>query len=308
MEQSGDKTKITMSSIVKLERHIHPSLKDIFAILLGDLLLVSIILLSRMFPAISPYLSPLRIPLSMFYIFFVPGFLLQALIFPRRADLDNLERVGISLGLSLAVVSMLAFVIDRSPWAIGIVSISVGQVGLILFLSAMVMIRKLSISKNMENGLTLVPSISSTWIASRFKLRWIGFLIAGLLVSAVMIGANFLEYSNSTHMTEFYILGSDGLAENYPGNVEVGEKLYFTVGINNLENDPAAYSIVIKSKDQQLANYEHLSLLEGETWQGRLEFEMPQPGDDQPVDILLARENYPFPYRALRIWLNVRSE
>ena len=44
-------------------------------------------------------------------------------------------------------------------------------------------------------------------------------------------------------------------------------------------------------------------LIDRSPWE--IGFALPQPGVDQLLDILFARENYPFPYRALRIWLNV---
>lgn len=109
-------------------------------------------------------------------------------------------------------------------------------------------------------------------------------------------------------MTEFYILGAEGLAEDYPRDVNVDDTINLIVGINNLENESATYTIMLKFNDQQLVSYDTLILQKDSKWQGEIMFAMPQPGEDQPVDILLTRENYPIPYRALRIWLNVQPD
>ena len=109
-------------------------------------------------------------------------------------------------------------------------------------------------------------------------------------------------------MTEFSILGAEGLAEDYPRKVNVGETISLIAGINNLEGESATYTIMLKYNDQQLVSYDNLTLQKDSKWQGEIVFAMPQTGEDQPVDILLARENYPFPYRALRIWLNVQPD
>ena len=44
--------------------------------------------------------------------------LLHAFIFPYCSDLDGWERAGLGLGLSVALLSILALIIDRSPWEI----------------------------------------------------------------------------------------------------------------------------------------------------------------------------------------------
>jgi uncharacterized membrane protein len=47
-------------------------------------------------------LAAFPLALGLGYVFFVPGYALQALLFPRRDDLSGMERFGLSGGLSVA--------------------------------------------------------------------------------------------------------------------------------------------------------------------------------------------------------------
>ena len=140
MARSRENVKLNINGLFQLERTQKEILKDILLILLGSMVLISLIVLGEFEPGFSPYISLIQIPLSLVFILFIPGYLLQAFLFPYRGDLDGMERVGLSLGISVAVNSILALIIDRSPWEIGILSITFGQFWVISFFSSLVLI------------------------------------------------------------------------------------------------------------------------------------------------------------------------
>jgi uncharacterized membrane protein len=213
----------------------------------------------------------------------------------------------LSLGLSIGIISMLALVIDRSPWKIGVATIMAGQVGASCLLSVLIMLRR----KSMPISLAYIPAfpvnLREKWSQiGPIDRRRIRILSCGLLLAGVFLGINFLESARTRFMTEFYILGGGGLAEDYPREAAAGEPVVLGVGIHNLEDSPAVYSITVNTDHQQDVTYKELSLTQGEQWQGEVEFIMDHPGRDQFVELLLERANYPFPYRALRIWIDVQ--
>jgi hypothetical protein len=55
-----------------------------------------------------------------------------------------------------------------------------------------------------------------------------------------------------------------------------------------------------------IGSIEPFSLGIEDTWRDQLSLTMPEAGDNQRVDILLGRENSIFPYRSLRLWLDVK--
>src|SRR3972149_42796 len=84
-----------------------------------DLLLVvaSSLVLTAIILAI-PSAKPARIILGLPFVLFFPGYALMAALFPRKDDIDPIERVALSLGLSIAVVPLIGLALNYSPWGI----------------------------------------------------------------------------------------------------------------------------------------------------------------------------------------------
>lgn len=66
----------------------------------------------------SSFLLYLRYVLGGIFVLFLPGFLLLSALYPRSGELDTLERVALSIGLSLAIVPLIGLVLNYTPWGI----------------------------------------------------------------------------------------------------------------------------------------------------------------------------------------------
>ncbi len=67
--------------------------------------------------------SPVRIILGLPLVLFLPGYSLIALMFPRKGDLDGIEIVALSFGLSIAVVPLLCLALNYTPFGIRLLPI-----------------------------------------------------------------------------------------------------------------------------------------------------------------------------------------
>jgi uncharacterized membrane protein len=65
-----------------------------------------------------PSAEPARIALGLVFVLFLPGYVLVAALYPRKDDLDPVERLALSLGLSIAVVPLIGLALNYSPWGI----------------------------------------------------------------------------------------------------------------------------------------------------------------------------------------------
>ena len=88
-----------------------------------DLDLVLVILLTLLcipFVLIPPLneISPIRIILGLPLVLFLPGYALIATLFPRKDDLDGIERIALSFGLSIAVTPLLGLALNYTPFGI----------------------------------------------------------------------------------------------------------------------------------------------------------------------------------------------
>jgi uncharacterized membrane protein len=307
MAPSDLKSRTTYLEGIKQTRIRKAPLADIVWIILGGISLIGLITLGEISPGTSPFLFLLRIPLTLVFVLYVPGYLLQVVLFPHQEDLDSIERAGLGLTLSVALVSILALVLNGLPWGFSLWSIVLSQAVMILILMAVAMARRLNFLAEQAYApqLRLQPHLwwSTLGITERRLLTMLAvtLLLAGLATTWILVVP-----SDADFMTEFFILGKDGLAEDYPKSIHVDDPFMLTVGVTNLERKPATYWIIIKVGDRLIGSIEPFSLGIEDTWRDQLSLTMPEAGDNQRVDILLGRENFIFPYRSLRLWVDVK--
>jgi len=81
-------------------------------------LLVAASLLSVYFSGLTPILAASRIVFGSLFTLFLPGYSLIEALYPREEELAPLERLALSIGLSLAVVPLVGLVLNYTPWGI----------------------------------------------------------------------------------------------------------------------------------------------------------------------------------------------
>lgn len=91
-------------------------LKSIPADLLGAAIMALAALLFTLTPLSALFL---RVPIGLLMVLFVPGYVLIAALFPKREDLDGIERIALSFGLSIAVVPLIGLGLNYTPWGSG---------------------------------------------------------------------------------------------------------------------------------------------------------------------------------------------
>jgi hypothetical protein len=81
-------------------------------------LLVAASLLSVYFSGLTPVLAASRIVFGSLFVLFLPGYSLIEALYPREDELSPLERLALSIGLSLALVPLVGLVLNYTPWGI----------------------------------------------------------------------------------------------------------------------------------------------------------------------------------------------
>ncbi len=283
--------------------------QDFRLALLGAGVLVLLIALSQWLW----FLQPLRLALGLAYVLFVPGYCLTAALFPRADDIDGIERIGLSLGLSVAWVSVLALVLDWLPWGLRLWPIVLGELLSILLFMAVALWRR----SRLPAAAAYAPDLAwrpRPWWRSlpHFERRIYGLVAGALLVAGLAAAWVFLVPSPSEFMTEFYMLGAEGLAESFPREAAVGQEIGVTLGVMNRERNPASYRVEVWAVDpwtenrrQLVAQADPVDLAVGSGREWPIAWQMPWAGDDQVVDLLLFDGAGTEPYRSLRLWLNV---
>ena len=281
--------------------------------LLGLLLLGLIALGVEGLPAALPLL---RLFLGLFFVLFVPGYALQAALFPSGAaraeasggGLDGPERLALSFGLSVAVIPPLALILDWLPWGIRLWPIVAGESFVIATCSAVALWRRRRLPPVERFVLEIDVDPRGWWAAQdRGSRALYGILAAALLVALFSAAAIVLLPKPGEQFTEFYVLGPEGLAEGYPREAAPGQPLTVTAGIANREGVAAEYRIEVRAGEEVIGGAGPLRLEDDEVWEGPIHYALAELGDDQEVHFLLFRDGGGEPYRSLRLWINIKG-
>ncbi len=281
-----------------------------------DLKVIIILLLLAGFSIIVPPLSdsPIRMALAIPMVLFIPGYALVAALFPGKGDLDGTERIALSFGLSIAVVPLIGLLLNYTPWGIRLLPV---LVSIIVFTLAMVLIaihRRRSLGKN-----AFTVSFRRMYASFKHEMftvqetqfdRVLNVTLASLILILVLTFAYVvITPTHGENFSEFYVLGSDGMAENYNTQLEAGESVDVIVGIANHESTVTNYSLQVYLDNEPLnipGTFQHISLNPNETWKRPLSIVPDDTSNDMKLQYLLYKEeNITDPYGDLRLWITV---
>jgi len=252
--------------------------------------------------------NPLRIVLGLPFILFFPGYTLIAALFPKKADLGSIERVALSFGLSIAVVPLIGLILNYTPWGIKLYPILVSITLFILVTSGAAWYRRHKLPE--EERLSISFNVTlPRWAAMS---GWDKVLSIVLVVSILgAIGA--LAYVIMTpkageKFTEFYILGLDGKAANYPTELTVGEEGKVILGIVNHEHeDELTYRVEILIDGEGNSTISPPALDHGVKWEDEVGFVPQKAGGNQTVKFILYKQGEEEVYHSVYLRLNVKE-
>ncbi len=191
----------------------------------------------------------LRVIFSVPVILFIPGYVLIAALFPEKKFIDGIERFALSVGLSIAVVPLIGLVLNYTPYGIRLDPIVTSLVIFILAMMIITIYRRASVSE--EERFTVPfeqvkPTLKTEFFpkdSSKLDkvLSWI--LIAAIVAAAVTTVYVIAFPKDGEKFTEFYILGADKMADDYPEKFFAGTEQFVWIGIGNHEYRNVTYTV-----------------------------------------------------------------
>lgn len=251
-----------------------------------------------------PGVGPLRVVLGLPFVLFLPGYSLIAALYPREGDLDGVERLALSLGLSIAVVPLIGLGLNYTPWGIRLNPILVVLSVFILLMVAISLYRRRSLAVGQAFRLPFEAPVAE-W---RRSVRLDRVLAALLALAVVALGVSiYVAATRGTgeRFTEFYILGPRGKAEGYPTQIAVGQPAAVTTGVIDDERRTTSYRIDVTVNGQTASVPVSVRLASKQKWEEPVRFTATQPGKHEEVQFLLYRAGDTQPYRQLHLWVDV---
>lgn len=283
-------------------------------------------------------------------VLFVPGYLLVAALFPRggvptdddreggqpevaageeggdeegKGEIDWIERIALSFGLSIAVVPLLGLLLNFTPFGIRLIPIVLSILVFGAGMGALAHWRRGQLPVEARLSATVEIGMPA-W--AEYSVLDKGLTIA--LVASLLFSAGALAYVVTTprpgeRFTEFYILGPGGKAADYPTSLNVSEEGAVILGVANHEFEEVAYAVWVdlvgveivwnetggfnetrELNRTTLASFT-LTLEHGTNWTQPYAFRVDAPGLWK-VEFLLFREgDLSAPYRNLHLFVQV---
>lgn len=271
-------------------------------------LTIIVILTIILLPVVYLTTGPFRIVLGAIFLLFFPGYALLAALFPRKDSLENFERVVLSFVLSVALVPLVGLILNYTPWGIRLWPIFVSIASLVFVFSFIALYRRRYLTRNERFELRVH--------IGKLKIpRWGGAtkldkVLYSLLILSVLGAIGALFYVVTTPkagdvFTDFYVLGSGGMAQEYPRQLLLGEQSEVTLGIVNHEHQDTSYRIEVLFNGEENQVIGPVVLANEEKWENKFALVLTKAGKNQKVEFLLYKGGETEPSLTLHLWLDV---
>jgi len=159
----------------------------------------------------------LRIIIGIPFLLFIPGYMLIFIFFPMKNDykgINGLERIGLSFGFSIAIVSLLGLLLNFTPWGIQLISVLLAVFFLIESLGLIAFYRWKTTSP--EKRFSISVDTSQFKSSSKIEKILTIFIFLSIVLALSSVVYIIVQPKVGEAFTDFYILPPNKNATNYP--------------------------------------------------------------------------------------------
>ena len=262
-------------------------------------------------------------PVALLLVLFVPGYVVVAALFPSKKELDWIERIALSFGLSIAVVPLLGLLLNFTPWGVRFAPIIATMTSFTVLVGLAAWWRRMRLPEADRLRATLVLSLAGWKDYALLDKALTIALAASIATAAGTLVYVVLSPRPGETFTEFYILGPGGNASGYPTNLTRSQPGTVIIGVINHEAATVAYtarvdlvgvSIVFNvtcscNRTQELnrtaLNWFNQTIGDGQNWTHRYTFLINTTGLWEVQFLLYRSNNLTNVYRELHLFVRV---
>lgn len=288
--------------------------------------------------------GPLRVVVGVPALLLAPGWLAVSALFARRLRVEEvragepgaervrrrergagtLERVALSVALSLGLLVLLGLALSMSPWRVRLAPILVVLTGLGVVLAALAAWGRARAAPA-ERYAPALPDVGSARAAWRARAP-LERVLAAAVACALLLAAFSLAYSLSTQrepqrFTELHVTGPDGSLDGLPTSVAPGAEARVLLGVENHEGSPLTYSLRVVAQAGRASNGTgfvpegapvtlrawEVALEPGAAWRENVTFRLQGPGVHLVAFELDKPDASEQPYRRAHLFVTVRG-
>ena len=300
-EETSTKIDTNESKQEKISKQKFVS-KDLLIIFLTTILTVIFILTPKLNDTV------IRTILGLFLILFIPGYSLIAALFPKKDDLDGIERAALSFGLSIAITPLIGLALNYTPYGIRLTPILISLSAFTIIMVVIAYFRRRRVSEGEKFFVNFGGFYNSIKGMFKGESKTSKILSIVLIISILLaIGTTayiIIKPKQGETFTEFYILGPGGQASNYPTNLTVGQNASVIIGIVNHEQKTVNYNLVITSNGNVMSD-QNITLTNGNKTEIPYTFTANTAGNKEIQFLLYKLPDNTNIYRSLHLFIHV---
>lgn len=235
-----------------------------------------------------PELAGLRIVLGFVLVLVLPGYALSAALFPAIDDVDGVERLALTVGLSIVALPLVGIALHYS-WGLSATSVTAALAGVIVVACLLAWLRRHS-----QPRLTRPLGRHNAPFSRGLVVGLGGFVMALMVIGLV---------NRPALLTELYVLGREGGMEAYPVTATAGGTVQLEVVIVNREGRTMQYELRAPTASSEFA--ELVTLNQGEIWRATVTPRVPDSLGRVRFPLELYRTGDQTPYRVIHLYLNI---
>lgn len=266
--------------------------------------------------------------LGLAFVLFLPGYAATAALFPENEQIDGIERVALSFGLSIAIVPLIGLALNFTPWGIRLDPILASVSAFIIGVSLAAWYRRMRLPEDERFAIVVNLEVDFAGMPLVDKVLTIGIVVM-LVASVVVLAWAVTTPRVGERFTQLAILGPGGMATDYPRNLTVGQDARVLLTIKSFEHRTQNYTIAIVLTEEadntsSVASYSidwtathslapHQAIAQNFTldhlqfYNQTFDFDVTAPGVWK-LQFMLYLEGQPITqdtYREVHLWLNV---
>jgi uncharacterized membrane protein len=256
----------------------------------------------------------------------------MAALFPKKEGMDGIEKIALSFGMSLAVTALIGLGLNYTPWGIRLESVLTSIVIFIIIFANAALFRKSALDKSFRLTSEVTLRFPG-WSGTRTEKSMVAALAIAIIAAIGVLIYVIAVPRMGEQFSEFYILGGNGKAENYPSEFyltggQVAAVSYdsastptaanngeVTLGIVNREQQQTVYTVKMSINGQpadifysgnRAARLGPIELAPDGKFEEKIGFTPQTIGEKQKVEFFLYKDGSDVPGNTLHLWINVK--
>ncbi len=259
--------------------------------------------------------------LGLILVLFIPGYAIMAMLFPGRSGANGFERGILSFAFSVVLTALIGFGLNYTPVGIRFGSIAACMAVVIVGCILIANKKRHELPEDERfslDGYTIYRGIAR-YISPDVYRNGGGFSNKALnviIVVVILLSVGAIAYAvvlpkQGETLTEFYLLGPDGIAGHYPANIVLGNDTQVIVGTVNHEHKNVTYEMVLSLNGTEKDNWrktDQFTLADNETMEKIVDIQPNATGTNVKWQFLLYKDgDFSTPYKELHLWVNVTA-